>query len=145
MIVKMNGNFSFDTVEPSVVPERVQKGTNPNWRKVAIPLWTTSGMMFSKVAYAGGFYDRMQPLIDQFQEMALGMGVLGLMAGLGILAFQKRWGKATLKTTAFIVGGVFLAPSAIMLFAIIAMTLNDALLHAFQQVQGSNVKGVMGK
>jgi len=40
---------------------------------------------------------------------------------------------------------VFLAPAAIMLFAILAMTLNDALLEAFKNVQDGSVEDVMGR
>lgn len=148
MIVKMNGQYWFDTEQQGSEDYEeviVAKWGNPKLRTIAIGLWTASASLMAKDVHASSFYEQLQPLIHEFQSMALGLGVLAIIAGLALLAIKKRWGAVTLKTTAFVVGGVFLAPAAIMLFAIIAMTLNDALLEAFKDVQGSNVKDVMGQ
>ncbi len=147
MIVKMNGQFWFDTEQVVDDCEEmiVAKWGNPKLRTMAIGFWTASASMMAKDVHASSFYEQLQPLIHEFQSIALGLGVLSIIAGLALLAVKKRWGAVTLKTTAFVVGGVFLAPAAIMLFAILAMTLNDALLEAFKNVQDGNVKDVMGQ
>jgi hypothetical protein len=138
MIVKINGvplemYPRICDIDEVIV---VKKGVNTNLKKIAVTLWTVSAAMLVKSkAYADGFYEEIQPLFYVFQEMALGIGALAIIAGLVLLVFKKRWGQITLKTTAFIVGGVFLVPSVLMLLAIIGTYLNDALYEALQNVR----------
>lgn len=136
MIVNLNGNFLCDTEICEQINEAKETvKDNKKLRSLVIPVWTIAGSLVTKPVHAASFYEQIQPLIHEFQNMALGLGVLGIIAGLGLLAVQKRWGTLTLKTTCFIVGGVFLAPAAVMLFGIIATTLNEALMEAFKSVQ----------
>ncbi|WP_077621582.1 hypothetical protein [Sediminibacillus massiliensis] len=148
MLIKINGQQWFDTEESAIQEDEIviARWGNKKLQTMAIAFWSASAtLMSAEKAHASSFYEQVQPLIHQFQSMALGLGVLAIIAGLSLLAVKKRWGTMTLKTTAFIVGGVFLAPAAIMLFAIIAMTLNDALLEAFKDVQNGGIKDVMGQ
>lgn len=142
MIVNLNGDFWFDTNDHSdyfsddfVIVKRSNK-----LRAFAFTLWTTSGLLFSQTVHADTFYESMQPLTHTFQDIALGLGILFALTGFILLGFRRRWGEATLKTTALIVGGVFLVPSLLMLIAIVGTMLNEALTDAFQ-----NVRDVMGE
>jgi membrane-associated PAP2 superfamily phosphatase len=146
MIVKMNGQYFFDTEERSDFDEVVVVKKSNKLKKFALTLWTTSGLMFAKTTQAETFYENMQPLTYTFQDIALGLGILSALAGFILLGVKKRWGAATLKTTALVVGGVFLVPSLLMLVAIVGTMLNEAFVEAFQDVRGSGeVKDVMGK
>jgi magnesium-transporting ATPase (P-type) len=123
----------------------VKKSMNPKLKKLAMTLWTVSGSFFTlyKTSAETGLWEDMQPLIWIFQEMALGLGVLAIIAGLILLVVKKRWGQVTLKTTAIIILGVFLIPSALMLLAIIGTYLNDALYTALQKIR--EAKAVTGR
>lgn len=121
----------------------------------ALGVWLTSGLFTASqmgdndtvIAAGGGtFYTEMEPLSATFQDIALGLGILSALAGFILLGFKKRWGEVTLKTTALVVGGVFLVPSILMLIGIVGTLLNDALTTAFENVRGAeNIKGVMGE
>lgn len=132
MIVKLNGNYWFDTddQEEVVVLQKSNK-----LRKLAIALWTASGMTLTQTAHAESFYESMRPLTHVFQDIALGLGILFALAGFILLGFKRRMGTATLKTTAMVVGGIFLVPSILMLVAIVGTMLNEALIEAFQGVR----------
>jgi hypothetical protein len=146
MIVKMNGQFLMEigSGSPKVNDEEiviVKKGFNKQLKTLAITLWTLAGSLIAKsktFAEGGTFYEEIQPLFWVFQDMALGIGALALIAGFVLLVFKKRLGQMTLKTTAFIVAGVFLVPSALMLLAIVGTYLNDALYEALQNVREAN-------
>lgn len=144
MIVNLNGQFWYDT-EQRISEEVVVVKKSNKLKNFAIALWTSSGLLFTKtVAHAESFYESMKPLTLTFQDIALGLGILSALSGFILLGVKKRWGEATLKTTAFVVGGVFLVPSMLMLIGIIGTTLNDALTEAFEQVRGAKeVKDVM--
>jgi sensor histidine kinase YesM len=146
MIVNLNGQFWYDT-EVKAVDEMVVIRKSNKLKNFAIALWTSSGLFLTKTAvHAETFYESMQPLTYVFQDIALGLGILFALSGLILLGFKKRWGTITLKTTAFVVGGVFLVPSALMLFGIIGTLLNEALTEAFEGVRGAkDVKDVMNK
>jgi hypothetical protein len=124
----------------------LRNGINPKLKKIAITLWTVSGSLFTKSVAAasnGSFYERMQPLYHVLQEFALGLGGLALLTGIIMLAFKKRWGKSTLKVTSFVIGGVFLIPSAMLLLAIIGIMLNDAMYEAFKGIrEADEIRGV---
>jgi hypothetical protein len=111
----------------------VAKWGNKKLKKLMVTLWTLSGTMLTQAANAG-FYEQMKPLMEVFQEMALGFGSLAIIAGLILFAVKKRWGTLTLQVTAIVVLGVFLAPSIVMLIAIVGSYLNDALYQAFKEV-----------
>jgi FtsH-binding integral membrane protein len=146
MIVKMNGRFLMEigNVSPIVNDEEiviVKKGFNKNLKTIAVTLWTLAGSLIAKsIAFAEGtsFYEQIQPLYFLFQDFALALGSLALIAGLVLLVFKKRMGQQAVKTTAIIIGGVFLAPSLIMLVAIVATYLNDALYEALKNVRDMN-------
>lgn len=136
MIVKLNGQFWYDTNEKTDLEELVVVKKSNKLRNFAISLWTASGVLFTQsYVHADTFYDSMKPLTHTFQDIALGLGILFALAGFILLGFRKRWGEATLKTTALVVGGVFLVPSLLMLIAIVGTMLNDALTDAFQNVR----------
>ncbi len=108
MIVKINGQFWYDTEHRNENGHEeviVAKWGNPKLRTMAIGFWTASASLMAKDVHASSFYEQLQPLIYEFQSMALGLGVLAIIAGLALLAVRKRWGTVTLKTTAFIVVG----------------------------------------
>ncbi|KPH76056.1 hypothetical protein [Oceanobacillus caeni] len=134
MIVKLNGNYWFDTDEQITDDLVVLKKSN-ELRKFAITLWTSTGVLFTQKVHAQSFYESMSPLTDVFQDIALGLGILFALAGFILLGFKRRWGTTTLKTTALVVGGVFLVPSLLMLVGIVGTLLNEALVEAFQNVR----------
>lgn len=146
MIVKLNGQYWFNTNEPAFEEFVVVKKSN-KIRNFALTLWTTSGILSAfSTANAESFYETMKPLEFTFQDIALGLGILSALAGFILLGIKKRWGVTTLKTTALVVGGVFLVPSALMLIGIVGTLLNDALTVAFENIRGAeDVKGVMGQ
>jgi hypothetical protein len=147
MMIKINGMPLAATVNqqiemnPSVGEVVVAKWGNKKLKQMAISLWTLSGVMLSRAAEAG-FYEQMKPLLQVFQEMALGFGSLAIIAGLVLMVVKKRWGTLTLQMTAVVVLGIFLAPSILMLIAIVGTYLNDGLYQAFKEVWKS--KPVMG-
>ncbi|MRG87025.1 hypothetical protein [Salinibacillus xinjiangensis] len=144
MIVKLNGHYWYDTEESAGKIAVIQKSNK--LKNFAIALWTSSGALLAKTVHAESFYENMQPLTWTFQEIALGLGILFGLAGFILLGVKKRWGETTLKTTALVVGGVFLVPSILMLIGIVGTLLNDALIEAFEDIRGSkDVKDVMGE
>jgi hypothetical protein len=146
MIVNLNGNYWYDT-EKQLNDNVIEVKKSKKLMNFAITIWTTSGLLFAKTAaHAESFYESMKPLNFVFQDIALGLGVLFAFSGFILLGVKKRWGAVTLKTTAMVVCGVFLVPSAIMLVAIVGTLLNDALTVAFENIRGaSDVKDVIGK
>jgi hypothetical protein len=115
----------------------VKKGINPKLKKIAITLWTISGIMMVKTrTYAAGeLWTELKPLLYFFQDFAMFFGTLAIIAGLILLGVKKRWGTKTLKITGFIVAGVFLAPSIILLCAILGIVLDDALTNVLQNIR----------
>ncbi|KZE65614.1 hypothetical protein AWM68_20650 [Fictibacillus phosphorivorans] len=115
-----------------------KKKMSKSLNKFATTLWTISGTFFAKssVLASGSFYQEMQPLYYVFQDIALGLGGLALIAGLIMLVFKKRWGITTIKVMGLVIGGVFLIPSAIMLLAILGISLNEALYSALENIRG---------
>ncbi|MUK89173.1 hypothetical protein GMD78_12395 [Ornithinibacillus sp. L9] len=141
MIIKLNGKYWFDTNEEQQEMVFVQKSNK--LKQFAIALWTSTGVLFAQTVRAESFYENMRPLEYTFQDIALGLGILSALAGFILLGIKKRWGVTTLKTTALVVGGVFLVPSILMLIAIVGTMLNEALTDAFQNVR--DMKDVMGE
>jgi len=148
MIIRMNGvqlaatvNYPVSVEGPLNGEVLVARWGNKKLMKLAVLLWTVSGTMLTRGTEAG-FYEQMKPLMGVFQEMALGFGSLAIIAGLILLVVKKKWGKLTLQMTAIIILGIFLAPSILMLIAIIGTYLNDGLYKAFQEVW--NAKPAMG-
>ena len=135
MIVKLNGQFWFNTDDKADFDELVIVKRSNKLKVFALTLWTSSGILVTQTVHADTFYENMQPLTYTFQDIALGLGILFALAGFILLGFRRRWGEATLKTTALVVGGVFLVPSMLMLIAIVGTMLNDALTDAFQNVR----------
>jgi hypothetical protein len=149
MKVRINGvpleMYRFEVSEATSKELISQKAViHPGLKKMAITLWTISGTFFAKssVLAAGSFYQEMQPLYYVFQDIALGLGGLALIAGLIMLVFKKRWGIATIKVMGLVIGGVFLIPSAIMLLAILGISLNDALYNALENIRATDAKAV---
>jgi len=134
MIVKLNGNYWFDT-DKQIMDEMVVVQKSNKLKKFALTLWTTSSILFAQKVHAETFYDSMKPLTHVFQDIALGLGILFALTGFILLGFKRRWGETTLKTTGFVVVGVFLVPSLLMLVAIVGTLLNEALTEAFQNVR----------
>jgi membrane-associated PAP2 superfamily phosphatase len=130
MIIRINGReiapLPLMQEEEMIV---IKKGMNPVLKPLAITLWTTAASFASKAnaAAASPLWDGTKPLIYLFQDVAMFLGVLAILAGLILLAVKKRWGTATLKITAFVILGVFLAPSLILLIAIIGNQLDEAM------------------
>src|SRR5690625_1970020 len=135
MIVKLNGQFWFNTDDEADFDELVIVKRSNKLKVFALTLWTSSGILVTQTVHADTFYENMQPLTYTFQDIALGLGILFALAGFILLGFRRRWGEATLKTTALVVGGVFLVPSMLMLIAIVGTMLNDALTDASQNVR----------
>ncbi|MGJ9460145.1 hypothetical protein [Oceanobacillus sp. CF4.6] len=135
MIVNLNGHFWYDTEERITQEDLAIFQKSNKLKAFALTLWTTSGLLFTQKAHAESFYESMQPLTHVFQDIALGLGILFALSGFILLGFKKRAGTATLKTTALVVGGVFLVPSILMLVAIVGTMLNEALVEAFQGVR----------
>lgn len=144
--MKLNGQYWFNTNEQSLEEIVIVKRSN-KLRHFAITLWTTSGILSAySTAHAESFYETMKPLEYTFQDIALGLGILSALAGFILLGIKKKWGATTLKTTALVVGGVFLVPSILMLIGIVGTLLNEALTTAFENIRGTeNIKGVMGQ
>lgn len=145
MIVKMNGHFWYDT-EERIDNEVVTIKKSNKLKNFAITLWTSTSLLLAKPVHAETFYESMQPLTYVFQDIALGLGILFALSGFILLGVKKRWGAVTLKTTGLVVGGVFLVPSALMLFGIVGTLLNEALTEAFENIRGAkDVKDVMSE
>lgn len=146
MIVKLNGMEWFNTDASDQKKEYVILKKSNRLKAFAISLWTSSTLAVTNPVQAKSFYESMEPLSMTFQDIALGLGILFGIAGFLLLGFKKRWGEVTLKTTAFVVGGVFLVPSILMLVGIVGTLLNEALVEAFQSVRGADsIKDVMGQ
>lgn len=154
MRVNLNGVFWYDTDERLLAAEEIiipkfSKTINPKTKLIATALWTMSatiGAGTSASAAGGSFFESMQPLNFVFQDIALGLGSLALIAGFVLLFIKRRWGTVTLKITAVVVGGVCLAPALLLLIAIVGTMMNDALWEAFQNIrQYQDVKGVMAQ
>jgi hypothetical protein len=151
MIVKINGMFWYDMNEKTVsgseadeiIVPSFRKSINPKTKLIATALWTMSASFVTDSASASSFYERMQPLNIVFQDLALGLGSLALLTGFILLVVKKKWGVMTLKMTGIIVVGVFLAPSALMLLAIIGTEMGDALWDALNDIR--EVKAVSGQ
>lgn len=147
MIVNLNGQHWYDTDIKDQLNEVFIVKKSDKLKKVAISIWATSGVFLARsIVHAGSFYESMQPLTYTFQDIALGLGILFGLSGFILLGIKKRWGVSTLKTTAFVVGGVFLVPSILLLVGIVGTLLNEAFVTAFEEVRGSEkIKDVMGK
>jgi hypothetical protein len=134
MKVSLNGQYWFDTddcQDDFVVVKKSNK-----LKAFALTVWTTSGILFTQhQASAETFYDSMKPLTNTFQDIALGLGMLFALSGFILMGFRRRIGEATLKTTALVVGGVFLVPSILMLIAIVGTMLNESLTSAFENIR----------
>lgn len=74
-------------------------------------------------------------IMSSFQDIVLAFGGIALVVGLILLVVKKKWGVKTLQMTGFVTAGVFLAPAALLLVAIIAMSINDHLYTTFQQMR----------
>jgi len=130
-------------IEPEVV---VKKKSKFNLKRIATTLWTTSGVLFAKhAAFAAGnaasrvnLWDQLFPVFDIFQQLGMVIGAFALIGGLSVMFVKKRVGMGIIMTSAMVIAGVFLVPSAVMLIAIIGSMLNDTLVDVFNNL---NVKG----
>jgi len=140
MIVRMNGVVVSSPLKPDGVPVQLKNRRRIDLRRLAITLWGFSGVLFAKAqAFAAdstgtGLWDGMFPMFQLFQEVAMVIGALAIMAGLAMLVFRKRWGVVTIKTAAIVTGGVFLVPAAVMLLAIIGTLFNDRLVEVMAKL-----------
>jgi hypothetical protein len=146
MIVKVNGQYLMTVGEKNcpVKEEEViviGRGFNYKLKKMAISLWTLSASFMVKStalaaeATSSSLWIQMKPLIYFFQDMAMVFGVLAIIAGLILLVVKKRWGVTTLKVSAFVVLGIFLVPSAVLLLAILGMFLDDSLTSVLNGIR----------
>jgi hypothetical protein len=144
MIVKVNGQYLMTVGEKNCPEEEViviGRGFNYKLKKMAISLWTLSAsFMVKSTALAAdttssSLWIQMKPLIYFFQDMAMVFGVLAIIAGLILLVVKKRWGVTTLKVSAFVVLGIFLVPSAVLLLAILGMFLDDSLTSVLNGIR----------
>ena len=107
-----------------------------NLSRLAITLWTTSAalMAFDSASAqgSGSIWMEMQPVFRIFQDMAMIVGAIALFAGLLTMVFKKQLGHKVILTAAWVVGGCFLVPAAIMLVSIIGTLINDTLMQVFQ-------------
>jgi hypothetical protein len=146
MIVKLNGQYLMTVGEEKPYSNDgetivIGKGVNSKLKKMAITFWTLSAsfMMKSSALAAdvssSSLWVQMKPLMYFFQDMAMVFGVLAIIAGLILLVVKKRWGVTTLKVSAFVVLGVFLVPSAVLLLAILGMFLDDSLTSVLNGIR----------
>lgn len=154
MIVKINGVKQIPSVglkqrmnlDKYIEPEVLVTKKKFNLKKLAVTLWTTSGIFFAKhAAFAAGqgasrinLWDQLFPVFDIFQQLGMVIGAFALIAGLSVMFVKKRVGMGIIMTSAMVIAGVFLVPSAVMLIAIIGSMLNDTLVDVFNNL---NVKG----
>ncbi|AXY83051.1 hypothetical protein vBBak6_091 [Bacillus phage v_B-Bak6] len=154
MIIKINGVAQIPSVglkqrmklEKYVEPEVLVKKRKVDLKKIATTLWTASGVFFAKhaaFAAANGaqkinLWEQLFPVFDIFQQLGMVFGAFALIAGLSVMFVKKRVGMGIIMTSAVVIAGVFLVPSAVMLIAIIGSMLNDTLVDVFN---GLNVKG----
>jgi hypothetical protein len=146
MIVKVNGQYlmtvgverSYSNDDEMIV---IGKGVNSKLKRMAITLWTLSASLMVKSnalaadVSSSSLWVQMKPLMYFFQDMAMVFGVLAIIAGLILLVVKKRWGVTTLKVSAFVVLGVFLVPSAVLLLAILGMFLDDSLTSVLNGIR----------
>jgi hypothetical protein len=146
MIVKVNGQYlmtvgverSYSNGDEMIV---IGKGVNSKLKRMAITLWTLSASFMVKSnalaadVSSSSLWVQMKPLMYFFQDMAMVFGVLAIIAGLILLVVKKRWGVTTLKVSAFVVLGVFLVPSAVLLLAILGMFLDDSLTSVLNGIR----------
>jgi hypothetical protein len=146
MIVKLNGQYLMTVGEEKPYSNDgetivIGKGVNSKLKKMAIIFWTLSAsfMMKSSALAAdvssSSLWVQMKPLMYFFQDMAMVFGVMAIIAGLILLVVKKRWGVTTLKVSAFVVLGVFLVPSAVLLLAILGMFLDDSLTSVLNGIR----------
>lgn len=153
MIVKINGVAQIPSVglkqrmklDKYVEPEVLVKKRKVDLKKLAVTLWTTSGVMFAKHAVFAAtegqrinLWQQLFPVFDIFQQLGMVIGAFALIAGLSVMFVKKRVGMGIIMTSAIVIAGVFLVPSAVMLIAIIGSMLNDTLVDVFNNL---NVKG----
>ncbi|HDV4621019.1 TPA: hypothetical protein RIO42_005857 [Bacillus anthracis] len=154
MIIKINGVAQIPSVglkqrmklDKYVEPEVLVKKRKVDLKKIATTLWTASGVFFAKhAAFAAvdgvqkvNLWQQLFPVFDIFQQLGMVFGAFALIAGLSVMFVKKRVGMGIIMTSAVVIAGVFLVPSAVMLIAIIGSMLNDTLVDVFN---GLNVKG----
>lgn len=148
MIVKVNGQYLMTIGEdrPDMFEEEmlvIGRGFNTELKKIAIAFWSLSASLFAKskvyaaapTGSSGQLWEEMKPLLYFFQDLAMFAGTLAIIAGIILLVVKRRWGIATLKTSAFAVIGIFLVPSAVLLLAILGMFLDDSLTAVLNNIR----------
>lgn len=153
MIVKINGVAQIPSVglkqrmklDKYIEPEVLVKKRKVDLKKLAVTLWTLSGTFFAKHAVFAAtegqrinLWQQLFPVFDIFQQLGMVIGAFALIAGLSVMFVKKRVGMGIIMTSAIVIAGVFLVPSAVMLIAIIGSMLNDTLVDVFNNL---NVKG----
>jgi len=137
MIVRINGV----PLEPAAGCERVVVvKPNPKLRQLAITLWTVAGSMMTAPAAANSgsmaavlkMWGSFSPMFGTLQGLALVIGTLGLLAGIVIVIFQRRFGRMTLMTAGGIILGTALVPSMVLLLYFLGAMLNDAIQAGIQ-------------
>jgi|GEM_PF-1146094 len=138
MIVRING----EPLAPAAGCERVVVvKPNPKLRQLAITLWTVAGSMMTAAPAAADsgsmasvlkMWSSFSPMFGTLQGLALVIGTLGLLAGIVIVIFQRRFGRMTLMTAGGIILGTALVPSMVLLLYFLGAMLNDAIQAGIQ-------------
>jgi len=137
MIVRING-------EPLALAAECERVVvvkpNPKLRQLAITLWTVAGSLMTAPAAADNgsmtsvlkMWSSFSPMFGTLQGLALVIGTLGLLAGIVIVIFQRRFGRITLMTAGGIILGTALVPSMVLLLYFLGAMLNDAIQAGIQ-------------
>lgn len=150
MIIKINGQEITPVISTTVEEEIIVigRGSNKKLRRIATMFWSISATFMVKsqalaasATGSGQLWEQMKPLLYFFQDMAMFAGTLAIIAGIILLVFKRRWGIATIKTTAFAVAGIFLVPSAVLLLAILGMFLDDSLTTVLNGIREARMVG----
>jgi len=138
MIVRINGV----PLVPAAGCERVVVvKPNPKLSQLAITLWTVAGSLMTAAPAAADngsmasvlkMWGSFSPMFGTLQGLALVIGTLGLLAGIVIVIFQRRFGRITLMTAGGIILGTALVPSMVLLLYFLGAMLNDAIQAGIQ-------------
>jgi len=138
MIVRINGV----PLAPAAGYERVVVvKPNPKLSQLAITLWTVAGSLMTAAPAAADngsmasvlkMWGSFSPMFGTLQGLALVIGTLGLLAGIVIVIFQRRFGRITLMTAGGIILGTALVPSMVLLLYFLGAMLNDAIQAGIQ-------------
>jgi hypothetical protein len=153
-IIRINGNPIYYSPEIKKIEHSIEEAlkvgseegmkllVTRKGKAAIVSLWSFSGVMLAQTeihaaSMKPSMWKEISPVFGVFQEIAMVTGSLAVITGLIIMVFKKSLGWTVITTATCVVLGCFLAPSAVMLVAIVGKLLNGALSNAFEAFQQS--------